>query len=203
MRILFVVAAFLLTPAFQAAAWGPEGHVAIAMVAEDRLTPKARVAARKILSGASLATAALFADEYRVAHPETNRWHYVDIPFDATGYDDARDCVVETTGDCVIRAFKRAKALVKDPQTPFYDSMTARTPSSTSCTSWGTCTSRAGCQLGCAAHITMPSRLICDENQVRCLTHFNADGVRAPWEATSASDHLPRSTSSSTGPPAR
>ena len=121
MQILFVVAAFLLTPAFQAAAWGPEGHVAIAMVAEDRLTPKARAAARKILSGAPLATAALFADEYRVTHAETNRWHYVDIPFDATGYDDARDCVVETTGDCVIRAIERAKALVKHPQTPFYD----------------------------------------------------------------------------------
>ena len=68
-----------------------------------------------------MATAALFADEYRVAHPETNRWHYIDIPFDATGYDDARDCVVETTGDCVIRAIERAKALVKHPQTPFYD----------------------------------------------------------------------------------
>jgi hypothetical protein len=121
MRTLCLFAVCLMTPAFQATAWGPEGHVVIAMVAEGRLTPKARATARKILSGAPLVTAALFADEYRVTHPETSRWHYVDIPFEATGYDDARDCAVQTAGDCVIRAIERAKALVKDPQTPIYD----------------------------------------------------------------------------------
>ncbi|BBE72988.1 transposase [Pleomorphomonas sp. SM30] len=38
-----------------------------------------------MLSGAPLATAALFADEYRLSHPETARWHYVDIPYDVFG----------------------------------------------------------------------------------------------------------------------
>jgi hypothetical protein len=91
------------------------------MVAEDRLTPKARAAARKILFGAPLATAAIFADEYRVTHPETSRWHYVDIPFEETKYDEARDCQVLTTGDCVIRAIERAKAIVKDASAKPFD----------------------------------------------------------------------------------
>jgi len=49
-------------------AWGPEGHVVIAMVAEDLLPAEVRTAARKILMGAPLVTTALFADEYRVTH---------------------------------------------------------------------------------------------------------------------------------------
>jgi hypothetical protein len=91
------------------------------MVAEDRLTPKTREAARKILFGAPLATSAIFADEYRVTHPETSRWHYVDIPFEETKYNEERDCAVLTTGDCIIRAIERAKTIVKDVSAKPFD----------------------------------------------------------------------------------
>src|SRR5262245_11333168 len=121
MRIFIAALLLIASLGGNARAWGPEGHVVIAMVAEDRLTPQTRQAVRKILSGALLATAALFADEYRVTHPETFRWHFVDIPFEAAGYDEARDCEVLTNGDCIIHAIGRAKALIKDPKTKPFD----------------------------------------------------------------------------------
>jgi hypothetical protein len=104
-----------------ASAWGPQGHVVIAMVAEDRLTPNARKAVRKMLLGAPLATTAIFADEYRVTHPETFRWHFVDIPFEESDYLEQRDCQVLTTGDCVIHAIERAKATIKDTSAKPFD----------------------------------------------------------------------------------
>jgi hypothetical protein len=120
MRALLLAFTLACGLAEHAFAWGPEGHVIVAMVAEDRLSSSVRAKVRKILAGAPLATAALFADEYRVTHPETARWHFVDIPFDASGYDEARDCSVEVAGDCIIHAIERAKALVKNPKTEFY-----------------------------------------------------------------------------------
>ena len=121
MRV-FIAALLLMTSVGgPARAWGPEGHVVVAMVAEDRLAPKTRQAVRKILSGAPLATAALFADEYRVTHPETTRWHFIDIPFTASGYEEGRDCQVLTTGDCIIHAIERAKAVIQDPKAKPFD----------------------------------------------------------------------------------
>jgi len=117
MRHLVFILICLATFGGQARGWGPEGHVVVAMVAEDRLSPATRQAVRKILSGAPLATAALFADEYRATHPETTRWHFVDIPFDSASFDGARDCKIEVTGDCIISAIERAKAMIKDPDT--------------------------------------------------------------------------------------
>jgi S1/P1 Nuclease len=121
MKAFFAALLLIASLGGPARAWGPEGHVVIAMVAEDRLTPQTRKAVRKILSGAPLATAALFADEYRVTHPETTRWHFVDIPFEASGYDEARDCQVLTNGDCIIHAIERAKAVIKDPKAKPFD----------------------------------------------------------------------------------
>jgi len=116
MRIFIAAMLLIVSLGGNARAWGPEGHVVVAIVAEDRLRPETRKAVRKILSGAPLATAALFADEYRVTHPEITRWHFVDIPFEASSYDEARDCAVLTNGDCIIHAIERAKAVIRDPK---------------------------------------------------------------------------------------
>jgi hypothetical protein len=121
MRILMTALLLMTMLGGSARAWGPEGHVVIAQVAEDRLTPQARQAVRKILSGAPLATAALFADEYRVTHPETTRWHFVDIPYEESAYSEARDCQTLVTGDCIIRAIERAKVIIKNPKARFFD----------------------------------------------------------------------------------
>src|SRR5262249_19877897 len=115
-----IVAAPIVVSA-PAHAWGPEGHVIVAIMAEDLLTPAARQAVRDMLSGAPLATSAIFADEYRVTHPETSRWHYVDIPFDATAYDEVRDCEALVTGDCVIKAIEREERIIPDHDAAFFD----------------------------------------------------------------------------------
>lgn len=115
MRHLTYAVACLSTLTINAHAWGPEGHVIIAMIAEDRLSPEARKAERDILFGAPLATASIFADEYRVTHPETGRWHFVDIPEGET-FDEARDCKTMVTGDCAIHEIEREKQIIKDIQ---------------------------------------------------------------------------------------
>lgn len=73
-------------------AWGDRGHRLVAMVAENRLTPAARINVQLILGKDSLASIAAYADEYRHEHGDTAEWHYVDIPKDATSYDRDRDC---------------------------------------------------------------------------------------------------------------
>jgi hypothetical protein len=121
MRRILIALALATACLGRAHAWGPEGHAVIAMVAEDLLPGEVRTAARKILMGAPLVTTAIFADEYRVTHAETTRWHFVDIPYDAASFDVLRDCKLEMTGDCIIRAIERAKAVVKNPSARPFD----------------------------------------------------------------------------------
>ena len=77
------LAVLLATPA---AAWGPLAHRVIARVAARHLSPAARHEVGQLLAGASLADVAYWADEIREQHPETARWHYVDIPLRANDY---------------------------------------------------------------------------------------------------------------------
>lgn len=117
MRLLAMATATIIavsTP--QAFAWGSYGHSAVAIIAESLLTPQAKENVRKLLLGAPLVTGAAFADEYRVSHPETSRWHYVDIPDDEAGYDAVRDCAVTIEGDCTIAAIEREEHLMLDPE---------------------------------------------------------------------------------------
>lgn len=64
--------------------WGAEGHRVTALMADDMLTPKARIALNQLLDGGSLADAVLFADIYREALkrevPGSDKWHYDNIP---------------------------------------------------------------------------------------------------------------------------
>jgi hypothetical protein len=88
-------------------AWGRQGHRLTALVAERYLTPEAKAQVATLLHGESLASVASWADDYRVDHPETAPWHYVDIPSKEAAFDRNRDCPVSTTGpkspwrDCV------------------------------------------------------------------------------------------------------
>jgi hypothetical protein len=121
MKRICLSACFALTLVAPAFAWGPEGHVVVAMVAESRLSDQAKDVIREMISNVPLATVANYADDYRLSHPETERWHYVDIPYDATGYDPARDCATEIKGDCVLGEIKRDEAIAADKTVLFYD----------------------------------------------------------------------------------
>jgi hypothetical protein len=73
-------------------AWGPEGHRTIATVAKSRLTPAAKLHIRELLGSDDLAEISNWADEIRHDRPETFGWHFVDIPMNATGFYEPRDC---------------------------------------------------------------------------------------------------------------
>lgn len=91
-------------------AWGREGHRLTALVAEEYLTPAAKAQVAQLLGKETLADIAPWADSYRVDHPETGPWHFVDIPSAAATFDRNRDCPV-------------SKA---DPKSPWRDCVTDR-----------------------------------------------------------------------------
>jgi hypothetical protein len=92
-RILLRLA-FFLTPLIPATvvAWGPEGHEIVASLAESRLSEDAKNGVRLLIQDASLASIANWADEVRPQRDETYNWHFVDIPWEAAGFSDQRDC---------------------------------------------------------------------------------------------------------------
>jgi nuclease S1 len=76
-----------------ALAWGAEGHEIAALIAARELTPAARAQAAHLLGGeAMLVLDSNWADEIRDQRRDTGRWHFVDIPLAASGYDPRRDC---------------------------------------------------------------------------------------------------------------
>jgi hypothetical protein len=88
-----IIAVFLLAllPA-QLLAWGPKGHAIVADIAASRLTPATRQNLQLLLGADSLASIASWADSVRKEHDESYDWHFVDIPKDAAGFSEERDC---------------------------------------------------------------------------------------------------------------
>lgn len=110
MRSIALAAAFTCALIGSASAWGPDGHAVVAEVAQQRLSEPAAQLVRKLLNGRSLASIASWADDYRARHPETEQWHFVDIPLNVTTYDAARDCrPSRQSGDCIIAALDRVQ----------------------------------------------------------------------------------------------
>ena len=107
-----VIAALLFVAPVKA--WGPEGHEIVAIIAADNLTTGTKTEVDRLLSGVPMWTVANYADLYRASHPETGRWHYVDIPYTASTYRASRDCQQTTEGDCVIKALAREEAILGD-----------------------------------------------------------------------------------------
>ena len=80
-----------LLPA-QLLAWGPKGHAIVADIAASRLTPLAKQNLQLLLGPDSLASIASWADSVRKDRDESYDWHFVDIPKDAAGFSEDRDC---------------------------------------------------------------------------------------------------------------
>jgi len=74
-------------------AWGGDGHQIVCLIAEERLTPAARVGIHELLGDQHISDAAIasWADNVRRERRETGPWHYVDIPVEASGFDEQRD----------------------------------------------------------------------------------------------------------------
>src|SRR5262249_13069454 len=76
----------------QLIAWGPKGHAIVADIAQSRLTPVAKKNLQLLLGSESLASIASWADQIRKERDESYDWHFVDIPKDAPGFSEQRDC---------------------------------------------------------------------------------------------------------------
>jgi hypothetical protein len=73
-------------------AWGPRGHRIAARIAQAQLTEATRLEIQALLGSDDLAAVSTWADEIRKLRPETAGWHFVDIPLNASGFSEPRDC---------------------------------------------------------------------------------------------------------------
>jgi hypothetical protein len=102
--VLIMVGALLLGLPQTGWAWGRLGHRASAMLAESRLSPRARAIVRDLLEpGETLADAATWADDYSRDIPGSAAWHFVNVPISAARYSPehcaARGCVISKIGE--------------------------------------------------------------------------------------------------------
>jgi len=110
MRSTGLAAALTCALVGPALAWGEDGHSIVAEVAQQRLSEPAAGLVQNLLKGRSLASIASWADDYRASHPETAKWHFVDIPLDVATYNAERDCKPDkANGDCVIAELLRVQ----------------------------------------------------------------------------------------------
>lgn len=110
MRSVALSLVFVLGLIRPAAAWGPEGHLVIAAIAQAHLTAAARAKVAALLGGDNLVVLdSDWADEIRDQRPETAAWHYVNIPLAAVAYDPRRDC---RGGDCVVAQIERDERIL-------------------------------------------------------------------------------------------
>lgn len=79
MKLFFAVTLALISSA--AFSWGPQGHMIVAQLAENHLTPAAKASVKRILRNATLASVSNWADAVK-GKPEwshTKTWHFVTI----------------------------------------------------------------------------------------------------------------------------
>lgn len=92
MKKLVALLLLMVLPSTQSFAWGFKGHQIVADIARNHLSPTAKQNLQALLGNDDLASIANWADEVRPNRPESYGWHFVDIPRNAEGFSDERDC---------------------------------------------------------------------------------------------------------------
>ncbi len=98
-----------------AQAWGPEGHQAVAMIAQDNLTPAVKKKIKALLGPHNnLASISTWADDIEPARPETAPWHYIDLPYrkPITVSDEEDYC---PGGNCIVNQISLEEAALRNP----------------------------------------------------------------------------------------
>jgi hypothetical protein len=110
----------LLLPS-PALAWGRLGHRLTARVAEQRLSPNARLAVASLLEpGESMADASTWADDHKRSIPGSGAWHYVDVPLQYPRYEPQFAGEDPSMG-CIVPKLRQFTAAVADPSLPVED----------------------------------------------------------------------------------
>ena len=124
---------FLLLPA-SSLAWGPEGHRLVGDIARGRLTSTARLHVTELLGNDDLAAVSVWADDIKGERPETYGWHFVDIPMNASGFSEPRDCyrpdekhayTLQDHHNCVVDRITMFKQVLADRNAPRQDRIEA------------------------------------------------------------------------------
>ncbi len=109
----FIFNLLTVTPALS---WFDKGHRITGLIAEANLAADARKQIEKILPGyMTLADAAIWPDHEGRSMRDFDPLHYVSIPENASGYDQARDCPER---NCMVEALKWFSAVVADKNAP-------------------------------------------------------------------------------------
>ncbi len=89
--------------------WGYKGHRAIALIAQNHLTPKAKAAVADLLNGESFEDASTWADELRSdpKYRNTSSWHFLNLPSGLT-YKAFATNIESQTGDNLYVALNRS-----------------------------------------------------------------------------------------------
>jgi hypothetical protein len=96
--------------------WHDKGHRIVGLIAHANLTAEARKEIERILSGSiTLADAAIWPDHEGRSIRDFDPLHYVSIPENASGYDQARDCPEK---NCMVEALKWFSAVTADKNAP-------------------------------------------------------------------------------------
>jgi nuclease S1 len=114
-RLALACAALAALAPVPAHAWDARGHRLVARLAEARLGPSARAAARELLDAPHLAGVAAWADGEAKRRRGTGPWHWVNIGAADGGYDRARHC---PAGDCVVARIEHFARVLGDRRAP-------------------------------------------------------------------------------------
>jgi hypothetical protein len=90
-KLISVAVLLALLPA-NLLGWSRKGHALVADLAESRLTPATKAELKQLLGDQSLASISDWADHIKGEFPQSYGWHFVDIPENAAGFSEARDC---------------------------------------------------------------------------------------------------------------
>jgi nuclease S1 len=96
--------------------WYDKGHRIVGLIAEANLTVEARKGIEEILAGSmTMAEAAVWPDHEGRSVRDFDPLHYVNIPENAGGYDQGRDCPER---NCMVEALKWFSAVIADKNSP-------------------------------------------------------------------------------------
>ncbi|MDA0206007.1 MAG: S1/P1 nuclease [Acidobacteria bacterium] len=108
--LLGLVAVSFLLPA-PSLAWDETAHRAIARIAEEHISASALRRYRYYVpSGQELEDVSYWAQSLFQERPETEAWHSITLPPDATAVDLQRDCPL---GDCITVKIREAEGIVR------------------------------------------------------------------------------------------
>jgi hypothetical protein len=127
-KIVAVAAALLATVSLvpaKAVAWGPEGHIIVARIAELNLSPQAKQALAELLPDTPFSGSSAISDSRLASYADfvkhnsmfpqyttSGPWHFVDIPVEPkTDFDANKFCV---GGQCALAKIEEFKAILAD-----------------------------------------------------------------------------------------